>query len=194
MRATISSLAFAATRAIAQNRSAPFNLILRSLHSKLNGSALFSCHEGAAIEGLCVTTAFNPPFSTSTYNFNYSAQWNPDPALRYAGILTYELGGVNLSSPISLQTNPTSNVALSFFTPSLEDYITVGFDQNNLMYIIGYTDDTTTPVTYSAKPYYRWYVCTVMASYTYEILTWVYGPKRLENPSCYKVDVERVFT
>lgn len=74
MQASIISfvLAFAATHVAAQNQSAPFNLVLSSANATLNGSLLDACHEGAAIEGLCLGAA--PTDSYAQYNLNYTSQ------------------------------------------------------------------------------------------------------------------------
>ncbi|KAE8452966.1 hypothetical protein EG329_012153 [Mollisiaceae sp. DMI_Dod_QoI] len=190
----ISLLALTASQVIAQyppyysNQSAPFNLYLRSSDSKLNGSAIVSCHEGAAIEGLCVAQAFNPPLSASTYNLNYSANAVPDPELGYTGLLTFVLGPgtINIYSAMAIFPNIATNLGLPLLEPS-EDGTEVGFDQDNWMYIMGSSDHLTW------QPYYRWYACTTVTSYTYQLLNWVYGDGQPENPTCYKVDVLRVF-
>jgi hypothetical protein len=76
-------LAFAATQIVAQNlnQSAPFNLVLSAANTTINGSLLDACHEGAAIEGLCLGGA--PTDSYAQYNFNYTAQ---DPSSSSSGI------------------------------------------------------------------------------------------------------------
>ena len=59
---------------------------------------------------------------------------------------------------------------------------------------LGYTDDTVSPPKDKTKPFYRWYVCTTTWElYVYQTLAWVIGKGNSENPSCVKVDVERVF-
>ena len=119
-----SLIALAASTATAQytNQSAPFNLILLSQNDTLNGSALGACHEGAAIEGLCVS---GPPtadagysqfqFNTSSTPFNYNA------TIGETGYLTYELrgGNFNVSEPMGLTYNPASNVAVPEFNPGV---------------------------------------------------------------------------
>jgi hypothetical protein len=53
-------------------------------------------------------------------------------------------GNFNLSSPMGLSINPTSNVAVPLFTPgSLQT--TIGFDKDNKLFIPGYYDDTIVP-------------------------------------------------
>ena len=70
-------------------------------NSTLNGKALYSCHEGAALEGLCVASSPPKPANniSETFNFNYT---NSQPNY---GLLTWELIGGNFKgSP----THPTS--------------------------------------------------------------------------------------
>ncbi|KAG4418069.1 hypothetical protein IFR04_008806 [Cadophora malorum] len=38
-------------------QSTPFNLIVLSSNSTLNGTHLYACHEGAAIQGLCTNSS-----------------------------------------------------------------------------------------------------------------------------------------
>jgi len=188
-------LAFAATQVVAQNlnQSAPFNLVLLSANATLNGSLLGACHEGAAIEGLCLGGA--PSDSYAQYNFNYTAQDPPSTSvLGTIGILVWELrgGNFNLSSPLSLPVDPTTNVAVPLFWPGEENEVSIGFDKDE-MFIPQYIDDTVSPPVYDPKPLYRWYVCTTNAGYVYQTLAWVVGEGKPQNPSCQKVEVKRVF-
>ena len=144
-------LALAASSVSAQflNQTAPFNLVLLSSNSTINGSALGACHEGAAIEGLCL--GFASPFT-----LNYTASTNPTPTIGTYGYLTYELrgGNFNLSSPMSLIYNPTSNVAIPLFEPS-NSGTEVAFLGDRLN-IPGWIDDTVYPVSEVPKAYFRW--------------------------------------
>ncbi|KAL9107015.1 MAG: hypothetical protein Q9227_008051 [Pyrenula ochraceoflavens] len=181
------------------NQTAPFSLILQTaVSSPLNGTALASCHEGAAIEGLCVTSS--PPSSNlsyaQTYRFNYSASSTaPDPSPSTQGYVVYELRGGNFDifEPLGLSYNPASNVAVPLFYPDNDIATSMAFDENDLLNIQSYIDDTTDPPTLGQKGYYRWYVCTTYAGYTYQTLAWVLGPNEPENPTCTKVDVKRIF-
>ena len=199
MRASIitSVLGFTASFASAQylNESAPFELVVLSSNNTLNGTTLVSCHEGAAIEGLCVGASFTPAAAASSFNFNYSSTETPDPVLGYSGYLTFNLpvGAFNVNEPMRLEYNPTSNVAVPLFYPD-ESATTVGFDKNDLLFIAGYVDDTVSPAKYESKAYYRWFVCTTNAGYTYETLAWVVGVhSHPQNPTCQSVNVKRVF-
>lgn len=200
-----SILAFGVLEVIAQdcfycNQSAPFKLVIRWTKGEDSDSALFSCHEGAAIDGICVTTAFDPPIDASTYYFNYSSSnETPDPKIGYAGLLTWNMEVEidnrisNLSFPMILTYDAISNVGVPMFIGDDFEY-GIGFDQHNLMYLLGYTDDSLSPIQDKVKPYYSWYVCTTMWElYVYQTLSWVIGRGKPENPSCVKVDVERVF-
>lgn len=184
-------LALAATTVTAQylNQTADFNLVVLSSNETINGTSLGACHEGAAIEGLCLGGA-------SPFRLNYSSTFEVDPNIGVEGILAFELqgGNFNLSSPMSLSYYPTSNVAVPLFTPGY-DSTTVSFLGDEL-YIprLGY-DDTQIPVNAPAESenFNRWYVCQTYAGYLYTTLAWVVGPGTPQNPSCQKVDVVRVF-
>lgn len=63
--AALTVLASTASGAVVNSK--PFYLVLESSNSKLDGTALESCHEGAAIESLCKgkpVAQSNPQFST----------------------------------------------------------------------------------------------------------------------------------
>lgn len=202
MRTSIiaSFLAFAASQVTAQyysNQSAPFNLVLLSSDSTLNGSLLYACHEGAATEGLC--TASSSKFTLNSYslNFNFNTTvepWN-SPGIGLLGILTWELqaSGINVSSPMDLRYSSETNVAVPLFQPSYQ-YINIGFDKDNKLFIPSYLDDSVSPPKSDAKREYRWFVCTTRVGYTYETLAWVSGRHtHPQNPTCQKVEVKRVF-
>ena len=221
MRSTIiaGALAFAISNVAAQssyysNQSAPFFLQISSHNKTLDGQTLNPCHEGAAIEGLCLGGALTS--ESYTYNFNYSADAVADPVTGIIGLLTWELRGsnFNLSSPMALACmssnpsssptlpvtftntfppdNPTSNVAVPLFEPA-ETGTSVGFDSSNKLFIPQYIDDTVIPANYSTERVYRWRVCQTTSGYTYDTLAWVMGIHKAENPSCQKVNVVRVF-
>ncbi|KAI9730319.1 MAG: hypothetical protein M1818_008222 [Claussenomyces sp. TS43310] len=176
------------------NQSDPFYLTVKSRNATLNGSTLEACHEGAALEGLCLG-ASRTTSRIFTYNFNTSDNALPaNASLGVQGILTYVLQGSNFneSEPLELSINPVSNVAVPLFTPS-ETGTTVAFDAHERLNIQGYVDDRTDPASYHTQAFYRWYVCTTTTSYTYQTLSWVLGTGKPENPTCVKVEVVRVF-
>lgn len=179
------------------NQSALFSLVLTSCNLTINASILAPCHEGAAIEGLCVGTAPAVNISTAYFQFNTTGDdtdIEPALSLGVTGLLTYELRGsnFNLSSPMSLSINPTSNVAIPIFTPG-DEVTYVAFDADEKLNIQGSLDDTVYPQKYSQTAYYRWYSCITDYGYTYQTLAWVIGPGAPENPTCVEVDVVRVF-
>ena len=74
-------------------QSDPFYLVLQSSNSTLNGRTLFACHEGAAIEGLCLEPRqdkANVPYSTFRFNYTKST---PN-----SGLLTWTLKGSDFKS------------------------------------------------------------------------------------------------
>ena len=69
-------------------QSDPFFLVLHSDDSTLNGKALTACHEGAAIEGLCVDVPLaKAKAKYDTFTFNYTKS-TPN-----SGSLNFELIG-----------------------------------------------------------------------------------------------------
>jgi len=201
MRASVIAgcmFAFAMSHVSAQyyiNQTAPFNLVLLSSNETYNGSTLTAVHEGAAIEGIAPGVAFTPNAPATPFYFNYSSQETPDPVLGYSGLLIYNLNvGFIVSEPMRLSINPTSDVALPLFFPDVDNYQTVGFDKDGLMFIASYVDDTVDPPKYETMALYRWYVCLTQYGYLYQTLTWVVGVHtHPQNPTCVKVDVKRVF-
>jgi hypothetical protein len=72
------------------NQSAPFNLVLCSVNATYDNSTLSACHEGAAIEALCVNSVPQVGHlstnSISQYQLNYSSFFGPG-----YGYLTWSL-------------------------------------------------------------------------------------------------------
>lgn len=95
---------------------------------------------------------------------------------------------------MQLSYNPTSNVAVPLFEPSISGTF-VGFDTDEKLFIAQYLDDTqlATAVVYDSKPIYRWAICKTYSGYYYTTLAWIMGPHSAENPSCQKVNVVRQF-
>jgi hypothetical protein len=134
---TLSALTTFTSAQTFPNQTAPFQLkIISADNSTLNGSPLFACHEGAAIEGICnqgqMTTI---PTSASTFTFNYSdATQQGDASIGTPGYLTYLLQGsnFNVSEPMELTILESSNVAHPIFSPS-EIGQPVAFDSKELL-------------------------------------------------------------
>jgi hypothetical protein len=173
------------------NQSAPFYLVIHSTNETLNGQYLGACHEGAAIEGLCVN---NP--STENYvrfNYNTSAQ-ETSPT---SGLLTWnlELSGPTqiVSSAMRFSYNPASNVALPLFFPGNSEITQVSFADDGKLGISASQDDTKPLPNYSTTPLYRWQVCTTYYGYLYQTLAWTLGSHSPQNPTCQSVDVYRQF-
>lgn len=156
--------------------SKPFHLVVKSATNKtLNGRTLFACHEGAAIEGLCLG---DKKLSTAdVYNFNTSVYSTPtNSAIGDTGVLTWLLptSGQSYSSALSLSANPISNVAVPLFYPGDTDAQQVAFDNKDLLNIQGYLDDSVFPFNSTeTKAYYRWYICETYVGYQYTTLAWV---------------------
>jgi hypothetical protein len=161
---------------------------------------LGACHAGAAIESLCLTSEKrNDTASTyTTFYHNVSASDEPN-AIDTAGVLAYVLragGGLEVPSSMQLSNQLTSNVAIPVISPGWDDYTAVYFDECGSLYIPAYQDDTVSPPesfpgTMRVK---NWYVCLTRYTYTYTTLAWKVGlTGEPQNPSCQKVEVERVW-
>lgn len=190
----IAALLSAATGAVAQDaakQSAPFNLIVNG--GKYKNEKLTACHEGAAIEGLCVG------YGGSEFRLNTTSGYTPAPGNSEPGRLVYSLpvngpNGGSESEAMTFYYQPSTDVALPLFEPTYPNVV-VEFDQNKRMNVPAYIDDTVAPPKAgNYYPIYRWYVCeTYYTGYTYTTLAWKLGSGRPQNPSCVKVDVTQKF-
>jgi hypothetical protein len=176
--AVIGAIASTATAQYYNVSSKPFHLVVKSATNKtINGRTLYACHEGAAIEGLCLGA--DKKLSTAdVFNFNTSSYSTPtNSSIGDTGILTWLLptaDNVSYSSALTLSANPTSNVAVPEFYPGDEEYQLVAFDNKGLLNIQGYLDDSVFPFNATAvEAYYRWYICVTQVGYQYTTLAWV---------------------
>lgn len=184
--ATVFALLASGSIAQLPYQSPPFALQVISRDATWNGQYLAACHEGAAIESLCIYGVVPVAF-----NFNYSTP-TPDPTTQ--GWLTYELrgGNFNLSQPMKLSYDAATNIAVPLFYPDMNGQ-SIGFDINNFMFIQG-MDDTIQPRNISVfKPYKRWYVCQTYVGYLLNTLAWGLGAAAPQNPTCSKVEVKRIY-
>ncbi|KAM3421734.1 hypothetical protein BST61_g2114 [Cercospora zeina] len=196
MKSTVANAAallfLASTTAAQTTQSKPFTLSLQSTNATLNGKTLTSCHEGAAIEGLCIG-----PYAASQYQWNTTnGQVVSDKNLGKSGILTWELVGnkFKVSQPMAFFYDPSTNVAHPQFLPS-DEGTQVGFDKKNKMFVPTYYDDTVSPPKEgNERALYHWYICNYdYAAYGYQTLNFAIGNAKPQNPSCQKVDVVRKF-
>ncbi|KAF2858553.1 hypothetical protein K470DRAFT_259732 [Piedraia hortae CBS 480.64] len=175
-------LGFLAALVTAQfnNQSANFFLVVDSKDDRWAGTALGTCHEGAAIESLCPGHLVN---SSSSYQF---FQFNTSDYSGDTGLLTYELHGanINVSEPMSLSTHPLSNLGMALFIPN-DDYTGVAFDECGKLNI----EDS------NSVPHYRWYICHTRTNYDYWTLSWLIGNNTdtPDNPTCTAANITRVF-
>jgi hypothetical protein len=205
MKFELATLALALTASVSaqyDNQSAPFNLVVISDDSSVDGDTLAACHTGAAIESLCLSnsnsTSKPSPIDAALFQFNTSdSVITPNETLGKSGWLTYELRGsnFNVSEAMGLYTDYSTNVGLPLFSPGSADAMNVAFDSDDLLNVQNYVDDTQDPpVAGNYTAYYRWYSCnTYYSGYQYVTLTWVLGEAEPQNPTCVKIDVKRVF-
>jgi hypothetical protein len=191
--ATIVAFAVFAATSLAQdsNQTAPFSLRLVSKNETLNGASLVACHEGAAVEGICVDFSRT---SSETFAFNYTDYSLPYGTLVWNFTFTGEDGLASLWVPAALAFNLASNVAIPLFQPGYgNDEWT--FDNHDLLLLGSYIDDTKAPGQQATgqKSYNRWYICDTYYGYAYTTLSWQLGRSPPQNPTCQKVDVKRVY-
>ncbi|KAH7411863.1 hypothetical protein DE146DRAFT_256601 [Phaeosphaeria sp. MPI-PUGE-AT-0046c] len=205
--ATLSFTAFASA-ALAQSEnyynitSRPFRLLLKSDNKTIDGTTLGGCHQGAAIEGLCVTDQRLENNATwyNTFTHNVSASAEPN-AIDTQGILAFTLlasGSMQIPSSMQLSINPTSNVAVPTIYPGFQQYTVVQFDDSGSLYIPAYQNDFVSPPESPSPPWKikEWYVCLTRWSYLYTTLAWKVGMDSHsppQNPTCQKVEVLRVY-
>lgn len=214
--------ATAAVQAQTYSQEGPFNLKLKSDDTSLDGKYLYACHAGAAIESLCLGSTQDPAGSSS-FNFYYNyTEYDNVPS--NSGLLTWNLvangpdGPITVSSPLSFNYDPGSNVATTLFmvsysqssllhhetllltfssqtttTPSIQ----VAFDNDGNLFVPTYTDDSKyVPGQYPEYPgaiaLQNWQACWAqVGGYYYNVLAWVTSgaPK---NPTCKAVKVAKV--
>lgn len=198
--AIISAVSLAASAPALQARqlytvtqSAPFNLIVESSNSTLNGSQLFAGHSGAAIEELIVGSKTISQSSSSQFNFNVSSttyqQYSNITGQQGSLVWTLPASNINVSEPLQFLYNPAYNTAVMQFAPSAGAIF--GF-KNDYLVVAHYTDATPAVVALE-----RWYTCMIPLAqgngYNYHALAWGLGSKTPDNDSCQSVRVKRVF-
>jgi hypothetical protein len=173
------------------NQTAPFYLQVVSENATINGNTLVACHEGAAIEGLCLSSQTS---QIPTFAFNYTDYSVPFGDLVYNFTFTGQNGLESVWVPAELAYNPLSNVAIPILMPGYGNG-QFGFNESDYLSIGGYIDDTkgNSPPTSGNAAYYRWYICDTYYGYSYTTLAWLLGTGTPQNPTCMKVDVKRVF-
>lgn len=172
--------------------SGPFLLkVANAADETLNGQYFYSCHAGAAIEGLCISDSLNSSFTLNTTNSN------PYGTLIWKLPVNIDDSTQDVPSPMSLQYQPDSNVAIPLFQTGYTDNVPVGFaDDGGEMYIhTAFDDSKAVPGTQVPDDFYgdyelnNWHVCyALVGGYYYHALAWVTsGDPR--NPTCEPVDV-----
>lgn len=183
------------------NASAPFALVVDSSNPALDNHVLSACHEGAAIEGLCLGPVYDAS-TAPTYTFNSSTYDLANPPANgggAVGIVIYQLPVSGLPTPtepegLTLVYNPISNLALPFFEPGTDNVIYFSFDADNKLNLQGVLDNGNTTEEEQTVVAYNWQICTTFnAGYSYTALAWIVGGGVANNPTCSPVNVTRVF-
>ncbi|KAK0621452.1 hypothetical protein B0T17DRAFT_508801 [Bombardia bombarda] len=185
------------------NQTDPFFLKVTSpTNADVDGTFLYSCHAGAAIQTLCLGTKDTPTSLVSAgFFYNYTVY---DGQAASSGLLVWNLPYTSgetgepatVSLPLNLNYNPGSNVASTLLQPGY-DSVSVAFAGSNLV-IPSYIDDSTfvagqrPNITGATTPLTQWYACWVyVGSYYYNALAWVTNGAP-HNPTCQAVSVVRV--
>jgi hypothetical protein len=181
------------------NQSAAFTLTINSDDASIDGQLLNSCHNGAALETLCLLGTTTSAASTTFY-------LNSTEYQTYLGLpvgpliwnLPYNTDQVE-SEPMTLTSSPSTNVLVPQFSPQDSVYQTVGFDAESKLFLLDTSYDDSKfvagviPAPSVSKALYNWYACyTDTYGYYYHTLAWVsYGVPR--NPTCSPVNVTRTY-
>ncbi|KAI1099644.1 hypothetical protein F4804DRAFT_321415 [Jackrogersella minutella] len=196
-----STFALALAQSSYPNQSAPFNLVLSSSNSSLNGLKLAACHSGASVESFCLDESVQTP-EFQTFFFNASANPTTSPGYLPSGLITWTFTGG--TSPFAENTamtffyNEASNLAFPLIWPSDVNAQPVSFTDEGLLGVGANINDAVSPpepyenyITYFTD---RWAICkTYWQGYGYTALQYVLGDQKPQNPSCQLVSVKRVF-
>ncbi|KAH9219286.1 hypothetical protein DL95DRAFT_486564 [Leptodontidium sp. 2 PMI_412] len=190
------------------NESAPFNLVLLSANTILNGTRLYACHQVILQTSLCTVSchkmppAYPRPEHGTVFYLNYTeveqephSRYRPiTPDLGVEGILTRHYFAYHSDyKPSSMRF--VDSTGMSLFNWGQDGAALIGFDKEEKLCRWGWNrDDPAVP----PLPFYQWYVCITRSFNTWETLVWLSGelPENggeLRNPTCQKVDVKRVF-
>jgi hypothetical protein len=170
----------------------------------ITSHALGACHQGAALEGLCLTddTTAIParPYTTFYHNVSSDALAN---ASNNKGILNWPLSlnnGTNViiaSSAMGFYYQLGTNLVDMGFTSGISGYQTVSFEENNgSMYIEVFIDDTGKAPVLRDPPIKasNWYLCPMGLGSSLQSLHWKIGlAGEPQNPNCSKVEVQRIW-
>lgn len=197
------SLAAAINAQFYNETSKPFQLVLISDDTTVNGTTLSACHTGAALESLCLSSGnsvSNPnSIAPATFNFNTSTDpFTPDAKLGTPGILTWtlETSSGSIPSSVHFDYDPTTDITVPILFPGSESPQLLAFDDQARLNVQGSIDWTANPpnATATVVGFYKWYACqTYFSGYMYNNLAWGLGAGKPENPTCVSVGVTRVF-
>jgi hypothetical protein len=102
---------------------------------------------------------------------------------------------MGVSSAMSFQYFPQTNLADITFSPGYTKYTSVAFEAgSDKMYINSFYNDLSPPQFYSSLKLENWYICLTRYHYMFETLAWKVGAQgEPQNPSCQSVGVRRVW-
>ncbi|KAK1981357.1 hypothetical protein LZ30DRAFT_86291 [Colletotrichum cereale] len=164
------------TSATAQfaNQTKPFWLKFTPTNDSSVVTYLQPCHSGAGQAGLC------PEIEGSNHSEFFLNETQSDYQGHTLGGLTWNQpigNGDPISSGMELELQLVSNGAIPIFSPGDRALFSLGFDENEKLFIASYADDSraapSEPNSY-LEAYYRWHVCwTFVGNYFYNSLVWI---------------------
>jgi hypothetical protein len=181
-------------------RSAPFYLAIQSNNDTYDGKAVTTCHQGALITFLCV--------SSKVVNLSSTAPFALNLATTSAGILEFlsptppTTTAPNITSTyfhMNLQYDPYTNVVQGWFQPQNSDDTynakRLTFDGDGLLVMTAPVLDDRLTLNWKAAvanaTVNRWYICDTWAPAPYRTtaVVWGLGEERPQNPTFVKIDV-----
>lgn len=163
-----------------------------------------ACHQGAAIEGLCLSKArFDDDLGLSyTFYHNASSSQNSTAnAIDAPGTMIWILHTSEWAVPSAMNFTPTSgtNQLNMIFTPGIESNSYVSFDKAGRMYRHKALDGNWTAPRMRRSSatdtrYENWYICLTHYNYEMNSLVWVDGDAPVPPDStCRPVGVQRLW-
>ncbi|KAL6850689.1 hypothetical protein ACO1O0_007813 [Amphichorda felina] len=193
--AIVSSLLLSGLVSAQDEQSEPFNLVIKSSDTSLDGQKVSACHEGAAIESLCLLRdTQGSEFYLNTTEGSVPPIDGYEPTAKLVWNLPIGSDQI-VSSPMSFYINEATNIAHPQLQPS-DSWQPITVDEDDNLAIVSGLDDTVTPPVVGAPfALHNWYVCQTNYGYQYETVNWVLGndDAQPQNPSCTKVGVHREY-
>lgn len=172
--------------------------------TKAFSHTLGACHEGAAIEGLCLSESRFDDIGPSRYPFYHIVSNSQNPAANafdIPGTMIWILQTTEWAVPSAMHffSQSDTNQQNMIFTPSVESTSYVSFDKAGRMYRQKDSNgDWIAPDTRnsseSSTRHESWYICLTHYNYAITSLVWVDGDAPIpQDSTCQSVGVQRLW-